>query len=188
MFNSFVTAWTTTCQAPLEFPRGFQVHGVSQARQPEWIPISFSGDSSWPRDWTLIFCIGRKIFYYGATKVTLILVYIKLKGFGIAKEMIKKQKTGKLAYGIGNNILNQITGKDLLSKVYKELVHYNAKKIIQLLRNGQRIWIDSFPKKIYKGPISTSKNAEYHQPSGKYQSKPQWNTISHPAGWLYSKR
>ena len=43
------------------------------------------------------------------------------------------QKTGKPAYGIGNNILNQISGKDLLSKVYKELVHYNTKKIIQLL-------------------------------------------------------
>ena len=31
---------------------GFSVHGISQARILEWVAISFSKGSSWPRDWT----------------------------------------------------------------------------------------------------------------------------------------
>ena len=41
---------------------GFSVHGILQARILEWIAISFSRGSSWPRDWThfsYISCIGR---------------------------------------------------------------------------------------------------------------------------------
>ena len=32
-------------------PRGSSFHGVSQARMLEWVAISFSRRSSWPRDW-----------------------------------------------------------------------------------------------------------------------------------------
>ena len=38
-------------------------HGVSQARVLEWVAISFSGGSSWPRNQTCISCIGRWILY-----------------------------------------------------------------------------------------------------------------------------
>ena len=31
---------------------GSSVHGISQAKILEWVAISFSGESSWPRDWT----------------------------------------------------------------------------------------------------------------------------------------
>ena len=31
---------------------GFTVHGILQARIPEYVAISFSRGSSWPRDWT----------------------------------------------------------------------------------------------------------------------------------------
>ena len=43
---------------------GFSVHGIFQARILEWVAISYSRGSSWPRDWTLISCvssIGRQI-------------------------------------------------------------------------------------------------------------------------------
>ena len=44
------------------------VLGVSQTRILEWIDISFSRGSSWPRDWTCISCLGRQqICYYWAT-------------------------------------------------------------------------------------------------------------------------
>ena len=36
---------------------GFSVHGIIQARMPEWVAISPSRGSSWPRDWTQVFCI-----------------------------------------------------------------------------------------------------------------------------------
>ena len=44
------------------------VHGVSQARIPEWVAISFSRESAWPRDQTHISCIGRQILYHWATR------------------------------------------------------------------------------------------------------------------------
>ena len=40
---------TTDCSLP-----GSSVHGISQARILEWVAISFSRGSSWPRDWTCL--------------------------------------------------------------------------------------------------------------------------------------
>ena len=34
---------------------GFSVLGIFQARKLEWVAMSFSRESSWPRDWTRIF-------------------------------------------------------------------------------------------------------------------------------------
>ena len=42
-------------------PPGSSVHGISQARILEWVAISFSTGSSWPRDGTHFFCVGRWI-------------------------------------------------------------------------------------------------------------------------------
>ena len=51
--NSFVTPWTVAHQAPLSrFPR-----------LQEWVAISFSGGSSWPRDRTYVSCISSWILY-----------------------------------------------------------------------------------------------------------------------------
>ena len=36
--------------------------GISQVRILEWVAVSFSRGSSWPRDWTHISCIGRQLF------------------------------------------------------------------------------------------------------------------------------
>ena len=38
------------------------VHGISQARILEWVAISFSRGTSWPRDWTHISCITGRFF------------------------------------------------------------------------------------------------------------------------------
>ena len=51
-------------------PPASSVHGILQARTLEWVVISFSRGSSWPRDWTLIFyvsCTGRQILNHAAT-------------------------------------------------------------------------------------------------------------------------
>ena len=48
-------------------PPESSVHGVLQARILEWVVISYSTRSSWPRDWTHISCIGRQILYHFAT-------------------------------------------------------------------------------------------------------------------------
>ena len=47
-------------------PSGFSLHGIFQARILEWVAISFSRGSSWPRDQTHTSCIGRRILYHQA--------------------------------------------------------------------------------------------------------------------------
>ena len=55
------------------------------------------------------------------------------------------------------------------------------------LNIGQRTWLDVPPNTIYKWPISTWEDAQYHSSLGKCESKSQWDTNSHPLGWLLSK-
>ena len=45
-------------------PQGFSVHGTFQARILEQVAIFFSRESSPPRDWTCISCIGKWILHY----------------------------------------------------------------------------------------------------------------------------
>ena len=46
-----------------------------QARILEWVAISFSTRSSWPRDQTHDSCIGRQILYHWATQEALLHLY-----------------------------------------------------------------------------------------------------------------
>ena len=48
-------------------PPGSSVHGILQARILEWVAISSSRGSSWPKDQTHIYyisCIGRQVLYH----------------------------------------------------------------------------------------------------------------------------
>ena len=47
---------------------GSSVHGIFQARVLEWVPISFSRESSQPRDWTQVSCIVGRSFTIWATR------------------------------------------------------------------------------------------------------------------------
>ena len=47
---------------------GSLVHGILQARTLEWVAISFSKGSSWPRDWTLVSCIPGRFFIIWTTR------------------------------------------------------------------------------------------------------------------------
>ena len=49
---------------------GSSAHGIFQARIPEWVAISSSMGSSWPRDWTPVSRVswtGRQFLYHWAT-------------------------------------------------------------------------------------------------------------------------
>ena len=49
-------------------PPGCSIHGILQARILEWVAISSSKGSSWPRDWTCVSytsCTGRQVCLFG---------------------------------------------------------------------------------------------------------------------------
>ena len=56
----FLTPWTVARQTPL--PMEFSRQGILK-----WIAISYSRESSQPRDLTCVSCIGRCILYHCAT-------------------------------------------------------------------------------------------------------------------------
>ena len=47
---------------------GSSVHGILQARIVEWVAISYSRGSSWPRDQTQVSCIAGRFFTVRATR------------------------------------------------------------------------------------------------------------------------
>ena len=42
-------------------------HEIFQTRILEWVAISYSRKSSWPKDWTCISCISRQVLYHCIT-------------------------------------------------------------------------------------------------------------------------
>ena len=56
------------------------------------------------------------------------------------------------------------------------------------IKNGQRTWIDIFPKKIHERPTGPWKDAQDHYSLGKYKLKPQWDITSYLLEWSPSKR
>ena len=49
-------------------PMDYIVHGILQARIPEWVTFPFSRGSSQPRDWTQVSCITSGVFTSWATR------------------------------------------------------------------------------------------------------------------------
>ena len=47
---------------------GSSIHRIFQAKVLEWVAISFSRGSSWPRDWTQVSCIAGRRFTIWATR------------------------------------------------------------------------------------------------------------------------
>ena len=65
---------STLCDPMNSSPLGSSVHGISQARILEWVTITFSRGSSWPRDQTCVkcvSCIARQILYHYTTWETM---------------------------------------------------------------------------------------------------------------------
>ena len=52
----------TLCDPVNCSPSGSSIYGILQTRILEWIAISYSRGSSWPRDWTCVSCIGGRFF------------------------------------------------------------------------------------------------------------------------------
>ena len=65
-----VTQFCLTPCDPMDYSlSNSSVHGILQARIPEWVAISFSRGSSQPRDWTKVSCIAGRFFTVWATRL-----------------------------------------------------------------------------------------------------------------------
>ena len=73
-------------------------------------------------------------------------------------------------------VSNDATDKGLYLKYTNSLYNSTAKKPTTQLKNGYNSWIDIFPKRIYRMPTSTWKNAQHHRLLEEYKSKLQWGT------------
>ena len=75
LFLSWSRFWLFCATVDCSLP-GSSVHGISQTWILEWVAISFSRVSSWPRDQTHVSCVGRWIRYHWATSTTINLTYL----------------------------------------------------------------------------------------------------------------
>ena len=105
----------------------------------------------------------------------------KIKSLFTAKETINKTKRQPTEWEKIFGIV--LSDKDLVSKIYKELIKLNIQKTIHL-RNGQKTWTDIFPKETDRWPTDTWKDAQHHSSSGKYKSKLWWHSTSYLSEWL----
>ena len=92
---------------------GSSVHGIFQARVLEWGAIAFSDDPP-PR----VMEIKTKVNKWDL---------IKPKSFCTAMEAISKVKRQPSEWG-WKIIANEKTDKGLISKIYKQLIQFNARK------------------------------------------------------------
>ena len=87
IYTTYMCVWlvTQSCLTlcdPMDYSLpGSSIHGILQARILEWVTISFSKESSQPRDWTYVFCVswnGMQILYHRATWEALHHIYIHI--------------------------------------------------------------------------------------------------------------
>ena len=112
---------------------------------------------------------------------------MKVKIFFLVKETINKTKRQPTEWE--RTFANDISDKEIISKIYKELIQLNIKEINNTIKIGQRTWIHIFPKKTNRGPTCTRKClCSTSLIIREMQIKPQWHVTSYLSEWLSSKR
>ena len=88
--------WPYLCPALCNHnPPGASVHGILQARILEWVAISYSQGSCWPRDWTYISCTaGGFFFFFFTTKPRLRTISLIRRYFSPWKYLSSDECTG----------------------------------------------------------------------------------------------
>ena len=109
---------------------------------------------------------------------------IKIKSSCTTKETIRKVKRQPSEWE--KIMANEATDKESISKIYKQFLKLNSRKIKDSIKKWAKE-LDISPKKTYGWLTNTRKDPQHHSLSEKCKSKPQGGTISHQSEWLLSK-
>ena len=96
---------------------------------------------------------------------------IKLKGFSTMKETISKMKRQPSEWE--KIIANEATDIELISKIFKQLLQLNSRKINDPIKKWTKELNRQFSKETYRSLTNTGKDAQYHSLSEKCKSKSQ---------------
>ena len=119
-------------------PPGSSIYGIFQARVLEWGAIALSNDTP-PRVMQMKIKVNKWDL-------------IKLNSFCTAKKTLSKVKRQSLKQE--KRIANETTDKGLISKIYKQLVHLNARKT----NNPIKKWGKDLNR---RWPTNTLKDAQH---------------------------
>ena len=131
--------------------QGSSVHGILQARIPEWTAVSFSRGSSWSRGWTQVSCIADRFSTIWATGQSLITQLSLNVGLGVLKV---------------HTWQNQAQIRPMRAKVQRAR-HWMKCERTQLLENshwGQPSWNHDCGEKYKQPPI-----CKWYHPHGRKQ-------------------
>ena len=109
-----------------------------------------------------------------------------IKSFCTTKETISKVKRQPSEWE--KIIVNEATDKQLISKIYKQCLQLNSRKINDPIKKWAKELNRHFCKEDIRWLTNTWKDAQHHSLSEKCKSKPQWGTISRQSEWLLSKK
>ena len=118
----------TLCQPMDCSPLGSSVHGILQARILEWVAISFSRGSSWPRDPIWVSCTSGRFFTIWTTRETCknLLTYFISKNtdwmtrhIGTSEVKFKFKNIDLYLYKYLDSILNNLDSLDNLDSIWK---------------------------------------------------------------------
>ena len=84
----------------------------------------------------------------------------KIRRFCLAKENSIKVKREPIVWE--NIFANETSDKGLISKNMKNSHNSTPGRQTTQLKNGQRTWTDTSPRKTYRGPRDTWKDAQHH--------------------------
>ena len=108
---------------------------MSQARILEWVAISFSKESPWPRDWTPVSYIAGGFFYYWATGEACVYLYAHIY------ICIHTHSGG--CWELKRQLQHEVHEKPFLKSFFFFLLHDTACEIIVLW-----LWIEPVPPAV----------------------------------------
>ena len=73
---------------------------------------------------------------------------------------------------------NDMADKGLISKINKQLIQLSNNQKKKKLNNGQKTWIDIFPKKTYRWLKGTWKDVQHHSLLDKWNADGNNNKIT----------